>query len=155
MNNYTHLSMNDRQRLYTYLEMGVSIKTISQKLSRHHSTLYKEINRNKEFSKYLPGIANQKAASRASNGRISKLQHNGYLRDYVVKALKKGWSPEQVSGRMKYQKLTIYVCPETIYQYVYKSKNMSNIYRNKHGQDDQMIYLCASLWNFHLQYRDC
>lgn len=33
--------------------------------------------------------------------------------------------------------------------------SMSNIYRNKHGQDDQMIYLCASLWNFHLQYKDC
>jgi hypothetical protein len=33
--------------------------------------------------------------------------------------------------------------------------SMSNLYRNKVGQDDQMIYLCASLWNFHLQYKDC
>src|SRR5688572_24779730 len=48
---------------------------------------------------------------------------DGYLRDYVCRSLKKGWSPEQISGRMKYQKLTIYVCPETIYQYVYKSRN--------------------------------
>lgn len=115
--------MKERQRLCTYLEMRLSIKAISQKLSRHRSTLYREINRNKEFSKYLPGVANQKAVSRASNGRICKLQYDGYLRDYIVKALKKGWSPEQISGRMKYQKLTIYACPETIYQYVYKSKD--------------------------------
>ena len=32
---------------------------------------------------------------------------------------------------------------------------MSNTYRNRRGQDDTMIYLCASLWNFHLQYSNC
>ena len=128
MRDYTHLLMKERQSLYAYLEMGLSIEAISQKLSRHRSTLYREINRNKECAKYLPGIANQKAILRASNGRRSKLQKDGYLRDYVVKALKKGWSPEQISGRMKYQKLTIYVCPETIYQYVYKSKNKELYY---------------------------
>jgi IS30 family transposase len=39
----------------------------------------------------------------------------------VFEVLKKGWSPEQISGRMEYQKLTIYICPETIYQYVCES----------------------------------
>jgi hypothetical protein len=28
---------------------------------------------------------------------------------------------------------------------------MSGIYRNRRGQDDKMINLCAGLWNFHLQ----
>lgn len=32
---------------------------------------------------------------------------------------------------------------------------MSATYRNRKGQDDEMIYLCAGLWNFHLQYADC
>lgn len=32
--------------------------------------------------------------------------------------------------------------------------SMSHVYRNKRGQDDMMIYLCAGLWNFHLQYRN-
>lgn len=32
---------------------------------------------------------------------------------------------------------------------------MSGIYRNRKGQDDQIFYLCACLWNFHLQYKDC
>ena len=108
--------------------MGLSVNTISQKLSRHRSTLYREIRRNKESGSYFPVLAHQKAIQRASNGRISKLKGNGYLRDYVVRSLKKGWSPEQISGRMKYQKLTIYVCPETIYQYVYKSKNKDLYY---------------------------
>lgn len=29
---------------------------------------------------------------------------------------------------------------------------ISGIYRNRKGQDDHMVYLCSSLWNFHLQY---
>ena len=31
---------------------------------------------------------------------------------------------------------------------------LSSIYRNRRGQDDQMIYLCTGLWNFHLQYKN-
>lgn len=30
--------------------------------------------------------------------------------------------------------------------------SMSATYRNRKGQDDEMIYLCSGLWNFHLQY---
>lgn len=33
--------------------------------------------------------------------------------------------------------------------------SMSATYRNKKGQDDKMISLCAGLWNFHLQYATC
>jgi hypothetical protein len=33
--------------------------------------------------------------------------------------------------------------------------SLSGIYRNRKGQDDSMIHLCAGLWNFHLQYADC
>ena len=128
MSDYTQLSVNDRRRFYVFLEMGLSISEISQKLSRHRSTLYRERNRNKESELYLPVIAHQKAKARAQHGRHSKIQKDGYLRDYVVKGLKKGWSPEQISGRMKHQRLTIYVCPETIYQYVYKSKDKSLYY---------------------------
>ncbi|HAT1821748.1 TPA: helix-turn-helix domain-containing protein [Legionella pneumophila] len=39
MRDYTHLTKNDRQRLYTYLDMGLSIRAISKKLLRHPSTL--------------------------------------------------------------------------------------------------------------------
>lgn len=128
MSHYTHLTKNERQRFYIYLEMGLSIKAISTKLSRHRSTLYRELNRNKEIETYLPGVAHDKALSRASYGRRSKLEKEGYLRDYVIKGLKKGWSPEQISGRMKHQKLTISISPESIYRYVYQSGDKSLYY---------------------------
>ena len=98
MGDYTQLSVNDRRRLYIYLEMGLSVTEITQKLSRHRSTLYREMSRNKESGLYLPVLAHQKALSRAKDGRQGKIERDGYLRDYVVKGLRKGWSPEQIAG---------------------------------------------------------
>lgn len=128
MGKYTHLSMSDRRRFFTFLEMGLSISEIAKRLSKHRSTLYRELNRNSEEEKYLPKAAQLKTEERASQKRISKIEKDGYLKDYVTKGLQKGWSPEQISGRMKFHKLTIYVCPETIYQFVYRSKNKDLYY---------------------------
>lgn len=90
MSHYTHLSMKDRQRICTYQQMGLSINEISQKLNRHRSTIYRELKRNREYGVYLPSIACDKARERAQYGRRSKLEIDGYLRDYVVRSLKKG-----------------------------------------------------------------
>jgi IS30 family transposase len=123
MGNYTHLSMSDRRRFSVLLEMDLSITEIAKRLSKHRSTLYRELERNKELEGYSAGIAQLKKEERVKQKRRSKIEKDGYLRDYLVRSLKKGWSPEQISGRMKFHKLTIYVCPETIYQFVYQSKN--------------------------------
>jgi IS30 family transposase len=128
MGKYTHLSMSDRRRFCTFLEMGLSISEIAKRLSKHRSTLYREQNRNSEEEKYLPRTAQLKAEERTQQQKLSKIEKDGHLRDYVVRSLQKGWSPEQISGRMKFHKLTIYVCPETIYQFVYQSKNKELYY---------------------------
>lgn len=126
MGQYTQLSVTDRRRLFVFLEMRLSIGEIAYKLSRHRSTIYRELNRNKESGLYLPIVAQQKALERSKNGRPNKLKDNGVLRDYVTRCLlEKGWSPEQISGRMKHQNLSFYVCPETIYRYVYQSNDKS------------------------------
>lgn len=117
------MSISDRRRFYTFLEMKLSISEIAKKLNKHRSTLYRELDRNSEEDSYLPKLAQLKTEERAQQKRLSKIEKDGYLRDYVVRSLQKGWSPEQIAGRMKYHKLTIYVCPETIYQFVYRSKN--------------------------------
>ena len=108
--------------------MGLSIKEIAQKLSKHRSTLYRELARNSGEEGYFPKAAQLRTEERFREKRPSKIEKDGYLRDYVVRSLKKGWSPEQISGRMKFQKLIIYVCPETIYQFVYQSKNKELYY---------------------------
>lgn len=118
MGNYTQLSLTERRQLHAFLDMKLSLKEIAIRLRRHRSTIYREINRNQEHD-YFPVVAHQKAHRRNKNGRGSKITTDGVLRDYVLKGLKKGWSPEQISGRMKHQEVTFYACAETIYQYIY------------------------------------
>lgn len=120
---YTHMSITDRRRLSVFLEMKLSISEIAKKLNKHRSTVYRELNRNSEPEGYLLKAAQLKVEERTQSKRASKIEKDAYLRDYVVRSLKKGWSPEQISGRMKFHQLTIYACPETIYQFVYQSKN--------------------------------
>ena len=121
MGKYTQLSITDRQRFYVFLEMGLSLSEIAKKLSRDKSTLYRERNRNREVEGYLPGLAQQKAGARRE--RLRKLEKDLALHEYVLRGLKKEWSPEQISGRMKFQKLNYYACHETIYQHIYKSSH--------------------------------
>ncbi|HCU04997.1 MAG TPA: hypothetical protein DIC51_01560 [Coxiellaceae bacterium] len=115
MGKYKQLSMSERRRLSVFLEMGISIGEISKRLDRNKATVYREIRRNKGTEVYCAGAAQRKADGRRERSHCSKLQKDGILRDYVVRSLQKGWSPEQISGRMKYQKLHFYACPETIY----------------------------------------
>jgi len=122
------LSISDRRRFFTFLEMGASVAEIAKKLFKHRSTLYRELKRNSEDEIYSPHQAQLKTAKRALMKRPGKLQTNNVLRDHVIKSLQKNWSPEQISGHMKYQKLPFYVCHETIYQFVYRSKNKELYY---------------------------
>lgn len=123
MENYTHLSVTDRRRFCVFLQMGLSITEIAKRLLKHRSTLYRELERNKEPEGYFPVIAHKKTQERAKQKHPPKVQTEGVLRDYVVRSLKKGWSPEQISGRMKYKKVGFYACHETIYQFIYQSKD--------------------------------
>ena len=122
MGNYTQLSITDRRRLSVFLEMGLPIKEIATKLDKNRATIYREVKRNKGSEKYCGAIAHQKAKERSKENRANKLKDDGILRDYVVRSLKKGWSPEQISGRMKHQKLSFYVCHETIYHFILSRK---------------------------------
>jgi IS30 family transposase len=120
---YTHLSMRERCLLNTFLEMKLSIRKIAKRMERHPSTLYRELERNTYFGGYIPSIAHEQAKQRhpcPSN----KLDDNEELNRYVLDGLQKGWSPEQISGRMKKENKDFYVCAESIYRYVYRNKNL-------------------------------
>ena len=56
-----------------------------------------------------------------------KILHNPKLRDYIIAKLRLGWSPENISGRLKTDQaeaalVEAWVCHETIYSFIYKSK---------------------------------
>src|SRR5437868_12332772 len=102
MQDYTHLAMKERCLIATFLTMGTKIATIATRSGRHRSTIYREINRNTVKGIYMPGIAHDLAIQRHPRPS-NKLQTNNELNQYVLEGLTSGWTPEQISGRMKEQ----------------------------------------------------
>lgn len=103
--------------------MKMDIKTIARRTGRHRSTIYRELGRNTYFGCYMPAVAHEQARQRHPQPS-NKIQVNQELNQYVLDGLTKGWSPEQISGRMKKEKKTFYVCAESIYRYIYRNKNL-------------------------------
>jgi len=103
--------------------MKLSMSAIAKRIGRHRSTLYRELGRNTYYGLYMPSIAHAQSKQRHPK-LINKLQANEKLNEYVIEGLKKGWSPEQISGRMKMDSKEFYACAESIYRYIYRNKSL-------------------------------
>jgi len=117
---YSQLSLGDRERIAILRAEGSSIREIGKEIGRHHSTIVREFRRHNEGS-YLPLKAEKAAKLRKKvAGRRTRLK-NAKIRKYVMKQLKIGWSPEQISGRLSIEKPDLSISHEAIYQFVYET----------------------------------
>jgi IS30 family transposase len=121
MSEYKRLSLEEREKIYLLRQTGKTIAKISRCLDRHKSTISRELNRFKDsVLGYLPDKAHMEYKSKLS--RNKSLFSNSKLQDDVIKKLTQDrWSPQQISGRLKQQKSSIYVCTETIYKFIYST----------------------------------
>ena len=100
MATYCQVTYRERLRLYRGLLAGRNFAQIARELGRHRSTIYREVRRNgSRMLGYLPDRAARRAGQRRCHGR-SKILRDMDLRLYVEDALSRGWSPEQIAGRM-------------------------------------------------------
>lgn len=124
---YIHFTKEERIRLSALKDAELSNKDCARELQRDLTSIGRELKRNWsiEKNKYLPGNAQKLCAQRrnVANQQFHKIIVDSELEKYIVAKLKKYWSPEQIAGRMKQEKLfdTI-VVHETIYQYIYRDK---------------------------------
>lgn len=105
---------------------GVSSKEIARKLGRDVSSVGREIKRNSFGGKYYVSIHAQAKSSKRKSlaGRRHPLKDREVFK-WVVARLIKGWSPEQISGRIKLvfrDNLRMRICPETIYAFIYSEE---------------------------------
>lgn len=121
MISYKRLSLEEREKIYLLQKEHYSINAIALDLDRHKSTISRELKRGKDDKLgYLPDKSHDQYL--AGLARKKELFLNYKLRDYVIKCLTENrWSPEQISGRLKQQKSTIKVSPETIYKFIYST----------------------------------
>jgi IS30 family transposase len=119
-----HRQLTYKDRLYIEIlgNIAISGKQIAQVIGVHPSTISRELKRGRGyyFGQFIFGYKCNLAEGRRrhvikNRGRKSKI--NGELEKYVTSKIREGWSPEQISGRLKYEGRT-YVGRETIYKFV-------------------------------------
>jgi len=118
---YRRLSMAEREEISLQLVMGNSYRAIARQLGRSPSTLSRELARNSSPPGYR-AVTAQKKADKRHPRKPRKLATDSRLRQYVLKGLRKQWSPQQISARLKEHypdDETMRVSAETIYTYLY------------------------------------
>ena len=102
---------------------------IAERLGRDRSTIFRKLRRNHftdaEMPKvvgYFGVVASMKALSRRQKDR--KLMRHHALQELIIERIKDGWTPEQIAGRLIYEKALVRVCQETIYRFVYSPEGM-------------------------------
>ena len=117
---YHHLAQDERCQIYALKKSGFSNSRIAIELDRSRSTIWREIKRNSG----MRGYRHQQAQSRTYERRKSASSVPGKMTPdlcaVIDKEPGKGWSPEQISGRMRLDS-----CPvgrQSIYNYVHTDR---------------------------------
>jgi len=125
---YKHITPDQRNELSALKRTKIKQKEIAQILGKNRTTIYRESVRNKnKDGKYDARIAKQKTKERRikSNQRFRKIENNKWLRNYIIKKLKKYWSPEQIAGRIKKkwkEDKARQIGKDSIYDFIYNER---------------------------------
>lgn len=123
------LSSAERRLIALWLKEGLGMREIARRLGRSHSTVSRELARNRFKEEiYEPLYAQALANKRRTRAWEAKQPlKNKDIYAYVTEKLREGWSPEVISGRLRevdhpgephWQ-----ICPETIYRFIYHPQN--------------------------------
>ena len=119
-----YLNQEERILIADRLRLGDSIRAIARLLGRDPGTVSREVerNRNPESGDYEPYRAQQKAADRLKRSKLRKAADGTPLWAEILAGLRRHWSPEQISGRLKAMfpdNGDMHASVETIYQSIY------------------------------------
>lgn len=119
---------NERDKIAVWSGSGLSVREISRRLGRNPSTISRELKRNRWGDGYEAIQAQRASWLRKSYTNRTHPQKSACVYSYVLEKLKEGWSPEQISGRLKLEKGEKVIHWETIYRWVhlpeYESKRL-------------------------------
>jgi len=115
---YKQLSLDDRCEIARLSANGSSVGQIAAALDRPPSTISRELKRNRGRQVgYKPTYAQQQTRARRWKG--SRLERDASLRREVLAGLSRGWSPEQVAGRLARERGRKVISYESIYRFIY------------------------------------
>ena len=170
---HNHFTLSSRIKLEGFLDEGKSISYCAKQLDKNRSSIHAEISRNRlnnkeittGFSSYHRGrlpipknkygyngeVANAKSNTRRKSANKTHLKLTNEDTDLTIaitRYLKKRWSPEQISARLRLGKITvsgtkprIVIAVQTIYDWIYRfHKELMSYLRHNRGYRHNRLY---------------
>ena len=116
------LSLADREEIRVGIDRRESDSEIGERLGRHRSTIWREINRGGGRQSYRAYQAQDRADDAAQRPKQPWFETRSWLWAEVLDQLREGWSPEQIACRLRRDHRDDphwWVSPESIYQAIY------------------------------------
>lgn len=114
---YRHFSITERGCIEALYKIGYSWRKIAKEIGRHHSSVSREISRNKTNLIYSAISGDVKYKTRRENS-ICKGKYTKELSKVIEEKLTQTWSPEQISNTVLLGKLSY----KSIYNWIYSQK---------------------------------
>ena len=127
MKNYSHVTINERELIFLYLNQGKGFREIGKILGRSDRTISREVGRNGGKQVYKPSDADKNYTRSRQTSKSKKLD-DAMLKDFVVGKLNRGWSPEQIAGRVRLLNSDASISHETIYKFIYSKDSKEPIF---------------------------
>ncbi len=119
MKHYKHLTSEQRYQISALLQTGISQSQIARTIGVSKSTISRELARNRGKRGYRPKQAHKLASTRKA---VNSQKLTSFCWAYVEELLSRKYSPEQITGRLRYLKWEGVPSHERIYQYIYDDK---------------------------------
>lgn len=139
---YTHFTTVERGKLEGFLALGMSCRKISLLLDKHHSSIARELARNKNNNTYYAEIAEKQSVQRRknTNKHYKASKENITL---IEEKLALTWSPEQISNTVLRGQISF----KSIYLWIYaglvKTNNLEELRhkgRKRKGAEKRGIF---------------
>lgn len=123
---YTHLTLKEHYVIYHLQLCRLSIREIARRLQRAHTTISREIQRNRRLVSsvaYVDEFAYSQALLRRKQARHHRRQANKHLVKHIYQRLQAHWSPDVFVAKLAQDYPDNYqmrVSIETIYRWVYQ-----------------------------------
>lgn len=118
--NYKQLTAADRGAIEVLLSKKYTVSQIAEAIGRHPSTVSREINHHQTPNGYVAWSAQVRHETARKHCRPKKKLDCSSVQKYVVARLQRGWSPEQIAGRLKLKWGSTVVSHESIYAWIYQ-----------------------------------
>lgn len=123
-----NLTYEQRYEIQVLIKLQYNFVEIAKSVGVHNSTIYRELGKNSSSNGYKAKAAHKMAKDRAKKAGQAGKKDPEILK-VAEKHIKEGWSPEQISGRLKSEN-SYSISHQTIYKHVHEdTKNGGSLHK--------------------------